>query len=128
MWRNNNYTPVFDTSYQYTLSPTIEQGLVVDTGTSPIQQYNASANLASSVFSMTANGSSWTLSPANNPGQCLDAGAGTNGTGIVTAGCNGSAQQAWSISPDVQTGNFFVKVTSTNRCMTVRGSNAPPAR
>ena len=26
VWRNNNYTPVFDTSYQYTLSPTIAAG------------------------------------------------------------------------------------------------------
>ena len=123
VWRNNNYTPVFDTSYQYALSPTIGQGMVVDCGTSPIQQYSASAKLPSSVFNMTASGSNWTLSPSSNPGQCLDAGAGTNGTGIVAASCNGSAQQAWSISPDVQTGNFFVKVTSTNRCMTVRGGN-----
>jgi ricin-type beta-trefoil lectin protein len=41
----------------------------------------------------------------------------------VKASCNGSAQQTWSISPDVKTGNFFVKVTSTNRCMAVRGGN-----
>src|SRR4051812_25706466 len=98
--------------------------MVVDCGTTPIQQYGASAKLATSVFNMTANGSNWTLSPASGSGQCLDAGAGTNGTGIVTAACNGSAQQAWSISPDVQTGNFFVKVTSTNRCMTVRGGSS----
>ena len=39
------------------------------------------------------------------------------------AACDGSAEQAWSISPDVQSGNFFVKATSTNRCMTVRGGN-----
>ena len=97
--------------------------MVVDAGTSPIQQWTPSAGLATSVFNMTANGSNWTLSPASNPGQCLDAGAGTNGTGIVMAACNGSAQQAWTISADVQTGNFFVKVTSTNRCMTVRGGN-----
>ena len=89
----------------------------------PIQQYGASAKLPTSVFTMTATGSNWTLSPASSSGQCLDAGAGTNGTGIVMAACNGSAQQAWSISPDVQSGNFFVKVTSTNRCMTVRGGN-----
>jgi hypothetical protein len=123
VWRNNNYTPVFDTSYQYALAPTVTQGMVVDCGTNPIQQYGASAKLPTSVFNMTATGSNWTLAPASNPGQCLDAGAGTNGTGIAMASCNGSAQQAWSISPDVQSGNFFVKVTSTNRCMTVRGAN-----
>ena len=78
---------------------------------------------ATSVFNMTASGSNWTLAPASNPGQCLDAGAGTNGTGIVMAACNGSASRPGSISPDVQTGNFFVKVTSTNRCITVRGGN-----
>ncbi len=38
--------------------------------------------------------------------------------------CNGSAQQAFAINPDVLTGNFFIKVSSTGRCMSVRGGSA----
>ena len=32
---------------------------------------------------MAPSGSSWTISPHHQPAKCLDAGAGTNGTGIV---------------------------------------------
>src|SRR6185312_4630778 len=46
-----------------------------------------------------------------SPG-CLDAGAGTNATSVVLNGCNGSSSQSWSITPDVQTGNFFVKAAN----------------
>jgi hypothetical protein len=120
--------PIFDTSYQYTISPrsTLGNPMVLDTGTSPIQQWNASADLATSVFVMAPSGSSWTISPMNSPAKCLDAGAGTNGTGLTLTACSGKAQQIWSISPDVQTGNFFVKVNSTNRCMNVRGGSTSP--
>ncbi len=95
VWRNNNYTPVFDTSYQYTLSPTVTQGLVVDCGTSPIQQYRRVGQARH--LRLQHDGERQQLDPVavSNPGQCLDAGAGTNGTGIVMASCNGSAQQAW---------------------------------
>src|SRR5207248_1954807 len=90
VWRNNTYTPVFDTSYQYQLSPVSTSGnMVIDAGSSPLQQWNKSANLNSSVFAMTASGSGWALSPLNNSGQCVEAGNGANGTGLVLASCNG---------------------------------------
>jgi cytidine deaminase len=74
---------------------------------------------------MAPSGSNWTISPISSPTMCLDAGAGTNSTAIVVSGCNGGASQAWSITPDVQTGNFFVKASNTGRCINVRnGSTA----
>jgi len=125
VWRNNSYNPIFDTSYQYTLSANITGGsMVLDSSSSPIQQWNASAGLVTSIFSMAPSGSNWTISPLSAPTKCLDAGAGTNGTGLVLNTCNGSAQQAFAINPDVSTGNFFVKVASTGRCMNVRGGSA----
>jgi hypothetical protein len=125
VWRNNSYNPIFDTSYQYTLSANITGGnMVLDAGSSPIQQWNASAGLVTSIFNMAPSGSNWTLSPLSAPTKCLDAGAGTNGTGLVLNTCNGSAQQAFAINPDVSTGNFFIKVASTSRCMSVRGGSA----
>jgi hypothetical protein len=129
VWRNNNYTPVFDTTYRYTFSPSNTAGaMVVDTGTSPVQQWSKATGLPSSVFAMAANGSNWTMSPNGSPGRCLDAGAGTNGTGIVVSACNSGAQQSWTITPDIQTGNFFFKASSTGRCMNVRaGSTAAGA-
>ncbi len=71
VWRNNNYTPVFDTSYQYKLSAVLTQRQPDGhrLGTSPIQQWNQSAGLGTSVFDMAPSGSSWTISPMNNVGQ-----------------------------------------------------------
>ncbi len=125
VWRNNSYTPVFDTSYQYSLSANVTAGnpMVMDSGTSPIQQWNKSAGLATSVFDMAPNGSSWTISPMNSSNKCLDAGAGTNGTGIVLAACNGSASQNWNISAIAQNGSFNVATAATGRCMNVRGGS-----
>ena len=43
--------------------------MVMDSGTSPIQQWNQSAGLATSVFTMAPSGSSWTISPIDQLGQ-----------------------------------------------------------
>ena len=125
VWRNNNYTPVFDTSYQYTLSAVLTSGspMVMDCGTSPIQQWNASAGLTTSVFMMAPSGSSWTISPMNNAAQCLDAGAGTAGNGLVLNSCNGSASQNWNITANAMNGSFNVATASTGLCMNVRGGS-----
>ncbi len=79
VWRNNNYTPVFDTGYQYTISPAANTGYGIDTGTSPVQLYDHTANYASSFYVMSPVGSNWTFSPINNSGKCLDAGPAGNG-------------------------------------------------
>lgn len=74
---------VVDTGYKYTLSAALTQSnpMVLDSGTSPIQQWNKSANLPTSIFNMAPNGSNWTLSPNDAPTKCLDAEAATNATG-----------------------------------------------
>jgi hypothetical protein len=130
VWRNNSYTPVFDTGYQYELSAVLTQSnpMVLDTGTSPLQGWNRSAGLATSVFNMAPSGSNWTLSPINNTSQCVDAGSATNGTGLVLASCNGSTSQQWKITANAMNGSFNVAVASTGRCMNVRsGSTAAGA-
>ncbi len=126
VWRNNSYNPIFDTTYQYALSAAVTGGaMVMDAGTSPIQQWDASAGLVTSVFTMNPTGGNWTISPIGRSTMCLDAGAGTNSTGITLNSCTGASSQAWTITPDVPTGNFFVKASSTGRCINVRnGSTA----
>jgi hypothetical protein len=73
---------------------------------------------------MSPSGSSWTLSPANQSGKCVDAGAATNGTGLVLTSCNGAASQLWNITANAANGSFNVVNASTNRCMNVRGGSA----
>jgi hypothetical protein len=97
--------------------------MVVDAATSPVQQYKASAGLATSLFNMAPRGSSWTMSSVGNPGKCLDAGVATNGTGIVLNVCNGGASQSWNITANAQNGSFRVAAASTGRCMNVRGGS-----
>jgi hypothetical protein len=125
VWRNNSYSPIFDTSYQYQLSAVLTNGnpMVLDTGASPLQQWNMSANLTTSVFNMAASGSGWTLSPTNNSSQCVDAGNGTNGTGLVLASCNGGSSQQFNITANASNGSFYVAAASTGRCMNVRSGS-----
>src|SRR6202000_954930 len=59
VWRNNSYTPVFDSQYQYTLAPLAAPAMAVDSGTAPVQLYPMSANLVSSVFAFTQSGANW---------------------------------------------------------------------
>ena len=68
VWRNNNYTPVFDTTYRYAFSASNTAGdMVIDTGTMPIQQWNTSAGLSTSVFAMATSGSNWTHPRRTDP-------------------------------------------------------------
>jgi len=127
VWRNNNYTPVFDTGYQYRLSPLVSASMVVDSGTSPAQLWSqTSPILQTSVFAFAARGSSWTLSPVGSPTKCLDAGAGGNGTGIAVNSCNGSASQNWNIGAVPQSGAFTIAAALTGRCMHARNASSSP--
>ncbi|HEY6475073.1 MAG TPA: ricin-type beta-trefoil lectin domain protein, partial [Polyangia bacterium] len=125
VWRNNNYTPVFDTGYQYTFSGVATAGnpMLVDAGTSPVQQWNQSANLVSSVFTMASSGSAWTISPIDAPAKCLDAGAGTNGTGVVANACNGTSSQKWNVTANAMNGSFDIAAASSGRCLSVRSGS-----
>ena len=130
VWRNNNYTPVFDTGYQYTFSSVLTQAnpMVMDAGTSPIQQWNKSTGLTTSIFVMAPSGHSWVVSPMNNLGHCVDAGAGVNGTGLVLSTCNGAASQNWNIAANAMNGSFNIATASTGRCMNIRGGSTAAGR
>jgi len=127
VWRNNHYRPQFDTGYQYTLSPSSAPSQVLDTGTSaPIQIWNASADLPSSAFTLAPSGGGWTIAPLANPALCLDAGSGAPGAGVDLVSCNGSPGQSFTITPDAQSGDFFLKAANTGRCVQIRsGATAP---
>jgi hypothetical protein len=75
---------------------------------------------------MAPSGSGWTISPMNGTGKCLDAGAATNGTGIVLAACNSSTSQRWNITANATNGSFNFAVASTGRCMNVHGGSIAP--
>jgi hypothetical protein len=107
------------------LSPMVTSGnpMVMDCGTSPIQQWNRSAGLSTSNFVMNPSGSNWTLSPLGQSGKCVDVGGGSNGTGLVINSCNGQTSQSFTIAPVAQNGSFTVAAVSTGRCITVRGNS-----
>ena len=107
-------------------SSLVTQGnpMVVDTGASPVQQWNRSANLVTSVFTMASKGANWTISPLNGPATCLDGGAGTNGTGLRLMACSGAASQSWAVTANPLNGSFKIAASSTSRCMSVRGGSA----
>ena len=66
-----------------------------------------------------------------NTSKCLNVkGGGTaNGTQVEIKGCDGSTNQAWTVTPDVQTGAFKMKHVKSGRCLDVPGgSGADGAR
>jgi hypothetical protein len=123
VWRNNSYTPQFDATYQYTVSPMAAPGMGVDTGGSVAALYSISpTTLASSVFAVVASGSNWKLSPLSDTTKCLDAGAGTNGSPVVLNACTTAMSQTFAIAADSQTGAFILKSAATGRCVQTRGA------
>jgi hypothetical protein len=136
VWRNNNYAPVFDASYAYRLSPMSATGKSIDVayasqnnGTA-VQQY-ASWDGDPQKFKLLAVGANWKIAMKANTNKCLDVvGNGTaNGTPIEIQDCDGSTAQAWTITPDVQTGAFKFKHVASGRCLDVTGwSTADGAR
>ena len=130
IWRNSNYVPKFDAGYRYSITARITQGspMSLDATATAVQQWSKSSNLDSSKFNFTAVGSNWKITPKSDGSKCLDAGDGLGGRALVLAYCNGAASQSWSVTPEVQTGNFYIKVASTGRCINVRsGSTAQGA-
>jgi endo-1,4-beta-xylanase len=55
-----------------------------------------------------------------NSNKCVDLNGGTgNGTGLIINDCDGSSDQSWKFTPDVQSGAFTIKSVSTGRCIDV---------
>jgi hypothetical protein len=131
VWRNNNYTPVFDAGYVYSLRPYLGNSSVsLDTygghtsdGTI-VQQWTTTSG-APQQFVLLASGSNWKIAMVTNNSKCVDlsGGATADGTALVINDCNGSNSQAWTITPDAQTGAFFLKNAQAGKCMDENASN-----
>jgi hypothetical protein len=136
VWRNSSYTPKFNTAYAYRLSPMSATNKSVDvayasqTNGTAVWQY-ASGDGDPQKFNILASGSDWKIAMKTNNNKCLSVvgGGTTNGTQVEIRDCNGTADQAWAITPDVQTGAFRFKHVKSSRCLDVPGgSGADGAR
>jgi len=136
VWRNNNYTPVFDAGYTYRISPMSATTKSVDVANASqndgtaVQQYS-SWDGDPQKFNILAVGGAWKVAMKANNNKCLNVvGGGTaNGTQVEIRSCNGANEQLWTITPDVQTGAFQFKNVKSGRCLDVTGwSQADGAR
>ncbi|MES1208542.1 MAG: RICIN domain-containing protein, partial [Pseudomonadota bacterium] len=134
VWRNNHYTPVFDTSYIYRVSPLSANGNVsIDVngastavGTT-VQQYTSFDALAQR-FQLVADGGNWRLAMTIDTTKCVDlAGSGSstgNGTRLVINKCAaGDSSQQFSVTADAPTGTFMFKNVASGRCLDESGGN-----
>jgi hypothetical protein len=125
VWRNNTYTPQFDSAYTYSLSAlNTNKGQMIRATTSGniVDQQGASTS-DSQQFILTSSGSGWRIALKSSSGTCLDAGSGSSGASLTLAGCSSGAQQQWTVKPDVQTGSFTLKNGAAGNCLNVRGSS-----
>jgi hypothetical protein len=126
VWRNNNYTPVFDAGYVYRLSPYgTNGGQSVDVANgstsngAAVDQY-ASWNGLPEMFNLLQNGSYWHIAMNANNAKCIDLVGGTtaNATQLAINDCNGaSASQNWQVTADAATGAFIFKNVAAGRCL-----------
>ncbi|HVZ86996.1 MAG TPA: RICIN domain-containing protein [Polyangia bacterium] len=134
VWRNNNYVPVFDTGYIYRIAPYLANfGESVDvmngsTADGTLIQQWGSWNGTPQMFTLVADGSSWHVAMTANTAKCVDlVGGGSslgNGTQLAINDCKmGDTSQEWTISPDPQTGAFFLKNVQSGRCFDENNSN-----
>jgi len=136
VWRNPSYTPIFDAAYRYSLAPMQVSGKVLDVAAgsqnngTKVQQYS-SWDGDPQKFNLLASAGNWKIAMKANNNKCLDVvGGGTaNGTQVEIQDCDGTTAQAWTITPDVQTGAFKFKHVASGRCLDVTGwSTADGAR
>jgi len=125
VWRNNNYTPQFDNVYRYRLQPSNVNGTLSMDVTNGSTSNGTAMQLWTTwdgdmqKFSIAPSGSNWKIAMKTNTNKCLDlrSGATGNNTQIVINDCNGASSQAWTITPDVQSGNFYFKNAAAGRCL-----------
>ncbi|HSS38428.1 MAG TPA: RICIN domain-containing protein, partial [Polyangia bacterium] len=134
VWRNNNYTPVFDTSYIYRISPLPTNGgqsLDVVGGSTAIgttvQQYTSWDGVPQK-FTLVPDGGNWRIAMTVDLSKCVDlAGSGSatgNGTQLKIASCTaGDPSQTWTVTPDAMTGAFYFKNVQSGRCLDETGKN-----
>ena len=130
VWRNSSYTPKFDPSFIYRLSPMSAAGKSVDiayasqTNGTAVQQY-ATFDGESQKLSILASGSNWKLAMKANSNKCITprANGTANGTQLEIQDCVGTGAQAWTVTPDVQTGSFIFRNVASGRCLDVAGGS-----
>jgi hypothetical protein len=136
VWRNPNYTPVFDGAYRYGLEPMHAAGKKIDVANgsqnngTAVQQWSNN-NQDPQKFAILADGSNWKIAMKANKNKCFgSAGAGTgNGTVIEIQDCGSGNHQKWNITADANNGAFKIKHVASNRCLDVSGvSTADGAR
>jgi hypothetical protein len=128
VWRNNNYTPVFDPAYVYKIQPfpsggaqsmDVSNGAIAN-GTA-VDQWGT-WNGTPEMFNLVADGTYWRIAMNANPTKCVDlVGAGAsvaNGTQLAINDCHaGARSQDWAVTPDPQTGAFVFKNVQAGRCL-----------
>jgi hypothetical protein len=132
VWRNPNYTPVFDQVYRYSLAPMHVNGKAVDvaygdtTNGTTVQQYDSWGGDPQK-FKIVKSGSStnWKIALKNNSNKCLGPrGNGTvNGTRIEVQDCTDGSAHAWTITADANNGAFKIKHVASGRCLDVTSAS-----
>ncbi|HVT09336.1 MAG TPA: RICIN domain-containing protein, partial [Polyangia bacterium] len=133
----NSYTPVFDTSYIYRISPLPSNGgqsLDVYNGSTAIgtavQQYSSWDGIPQK-FTLVPDGTNWRIAMTIDLSKCIDlVGSGSatgNGTRLQVAACTaGDKSQQWTISADAMSGAFYLKNVQAGRCLDENGGNTSP--
>jgi hypothetical protein len=128
VWRNNVYTPGFDSVYRYALSPMHVGGKAIDVASgatangTAVQQY-AGVAFERQRFAILKSGTSsnWQLAMKIDTNKCIGpVGNGTdNGTLIEIQDCNAGNNQAWTITASMLSAGFMLKNVASNRCLEV---------
>ena len=124
VWRNNNYTPVFDTSYQYTLSaPTGAQAW----SSTPAPRRSSSTEQVGQPPQLRLRHDGDRLATGRCPRPATRASVSTPVPAPTAPASSPRAATARPSRPGrfrpTSNGNFYVKAARTGRCMNVRGSN-----
>jgi Ricin-type beta-trefoil lectin domain len=131
VWRNNDYTPAFDTSYNYMLQPlrgnyqvSLDVNQASQTNGTAVQQWATSASANQQFNLLPVSGGAINrvkITMMANNKKCVDLAGGktADGTLLVINDCNGSPSQTWFVTPNVQTGAFFLTNSASGTCMDV---------
>jgi len=133
VWRNPNYTPVFDTVYEYNLTPAGASALVMDVASDGVtidQDTKPSGGPADhQKFKVLSDGNgNWNIKN-NDQSKCMGAdGRGTaNLTKLKLQNCvAGDANLTYSITANANDGTFTLKHQLSGRCVDVPNGTAAP--
>ncbi|HMF41186.1 MAG TPA: hypothetical protein VKQ32_10840 [Polyangia bacterium] len=123
VWRNPNYSPVFDTVYNYTIVPQATTTSSMDTdsngnlvqlsipqaGPGPDQKFQI----------LRSNTTHWKVVKANDHNKCaMPKGRATiNGTQMSVVPCDGTPDQDFDVTANANNGGFALKHVPSGRCL-----------